>query len=224
MNEGPRDPESLHDADWLVNKPDDTRLAGSGRFAVLVELVKAAAPRLVLDMGCGSGHLAGRLKHALRDVEVHGVDISRVALGRAAGQLDRHWQLDVDKADLPMPAETYDVVICSEVLEHVYDVDHALAELARVLKPGGAGLVTVPNVVYWRYRLRVLVGRIPIPLDDDRHLHQFNRERLARKAARAGLRIERTLGHGVRMRALATFFPTLFSDTLVVQLRKKGST
>ncbi len=128
----------------------------------------------------------------------------------------------MDKADLPMPDGAYDVVICSEVLEHIYDVDHALAELARVLKPTGAGLVTVPNVVYWRYRLSVLLGRVPIPLDDDRHLHQFNRERLARKIGKAGLTIERTVGHGIRMRALATWCPTLFSDTLVFQVRRKG--
>ena len=223
MNERVRDPESLHDADWRVNKADDTRLEGSGRFPVLVELVKAAAPRLVLDMGCGSGHLAKRLKAVLKDVEIHGVDISTAALARAAGRLDRHWHLDVDKADLPMADGAYDVVICSEVLEHIYDVDHALAELARVLKPTGAGLVTVPNVAYWRYRLGMLLGRVPLPLDDDRHLHQFNRERLARKIEQAGLTVERTVGHGVRMPALAAWWPTLFSDTLVCQVRRKGS-
>ncbi|HLE45048.1 MAG TPA: class I SAM-dependent methyltransferase, partial [Methylomirabilota bacterium] len=155
------DPESLHDRDWLETKASDAFFEQTRRYPDIAEVVARLRPRRLLDVGCGSGYLAKLLKERVSGLVVHGVDISGVALERARAHVDQVWQVDLDKADLPLPGEQYDAVTCVEVLEHLYDPDHALREIARVLLPLGRAVVTVPNLAYWRFRLDLLRGRVP---------------------------------------------------------------
>src|SRR5712692_2901657 len=148
----PVDPERLHDEDWRVHKPDDSGIATTGRFVRILELVEGLRPAHVLDIGCGSGYLGGRIKALRPGTVVDGVDISTVALERARAHLDRVWHLDL--------------VGASEVIEHLYDVQHAAGEIARVMRPGAHAILTVPNLAYWRYRLDLLCGRLPLTADD----------------------------------------------------------
>jgi len=106
----------------------------------------------VLDAGCGSGR---HLCEAFRTpgVEVAGVDLSRVDLCKAKGFLslmareqEGRWLVAcADVTNLPFASGWFDVVVCSEVLEHVFDNQAAVTELVRVLKPGGDLVVTVPR-------------------------------------------------------------------------------
>jgi SAM-dependent methyltransferase len=106
----------------------------------------------VLDAGCGSGrHLCESFRTP--GVEVAGVDLNRADLGKAKGflslmareQKGRWLVAQADVTKLPFADGSFDVVICSEVLEHIEDNQTAVAELVRVLKPGGDLVVTVPR-------------------------------------------------------------------------------
>jgi 2-polyprenyl-3-methyl-5-hydroxy-6-metoxy-1,4-benzoquinol methylase len=106
----------------------------------------------VLDAGCGSGrHLCESFRTP--GVDVAGVDLKWDDLSKARGFLslmagDREGRWLVAQADvtsLPFSDGSFDVVICSEVLEHIEDNQTAVAELVRVLKPGGDLVVTVPR-------------------------------------------------------------------------------
>jgi SAM-dependent methyltransferase len=106
----------------------------------------------VLDAGCGSGrHLCESFRTP--GVEVAGVDLNRADLGKANGflslmareQKGRWLVAQADVTKLPFADGSFDVVICSEVLEHIKDNRTAVAELVRVLKPGGDLVVTVPR-------------------------------------------------------------------------------
>ena len=216
----PVDPERLHDEDWRLHKPDDSRLASSGRFVRILEMVEMLRPAAVLDIGCGSGYLGGRIKSRCSGSTVDGVDISTVALERARAQLDRVWHVNLDAADLPASAGTYDLVIASEVIEHLYDPHHATAEIARVVRSGGHAILTVPNLAYWRYRLDLLRGRLPLPADDERHLHQFTARHFGALGAAHGFVLDALSGHGTRLPALARRWPAVFSDTLIALFRK----
>jgi len=216
----PVDPERLQDEDWRVHKPDDSGIATTGRFVRILELVEGLRPAHVLDIGCGSGYLGGRIKALRPGTVVDGVDISTVALERARAHLDRVWHLDLDGAGLPAPDRAYDLVIASEVIEHLYDVQHAAGEIARVMRPGAHAILTVPNLAYWRYRLDLLCGRLPLPADDPRHLHQFTATHFAALGAAHGLALAALSGHGTRLPALARRWPAVFSDTLIALFRK----
>ena len=93
----------------------------------------------VLDLGCGAGRFLATLPNAV------GVEIAQQAVDRAKANVP---QADIRllEADgsLPLDHGEIDLVWCSEVLEHIPDVAHALLEIRRVLKPDGRVLITVP--------------------------------------------------------------------------------
>ena len=110
-------------------------------------------PRRVLEVGGGQGELAERMRDEL-GAEVTFVDISprMVELARGRG-LDAR---EGDVQSLPFPDGSFDTVVAAWMLYHVADIDRALAEMARVLVPGGA-LVAVTNSVEHIAELRELL-------------------------------------------------------------------
>lgn len=96
----------------------------------------------VLDVGTGTGAMASAFcKLWPRRFRLDGIDISAEMLRRAEGHLRSHdVDLTLSRADLealPYPDNTFDVVLVAHVLEHQVAPDRAIAELYRVLKPGG---------------------------------------------------------------------------------------
>lgn len=107
----------------------------------LRRLIKAREEGLLLDVGCGLGYLSQALGGGLRCI---GLDYDAASLRHGPGAETKRTRGDA--ARLPFKDDTFDVVLCSELLEHLPDGmdDLAFAEMARVLKPGGRILVTVP--------------------------------------------------------------------------------
>jgi ubiquinone/menaquinone biosynthesis C-methylase UbiE len=111
----------------------------------------------LLDLGCGEGrHVIAA--SALDGIDAIGVDLSREDLGTArermrefADQLPEERQpalfalLVGDALRLPFPDDSFDAVICSEVLEHIPDYRSAVREIHRVLKPRGYFCASVPR-------------------------------------------------------------------------------
>jgi SAM-dependent methyltransferase len=114
---------------------------GLDAFDVAIEAVREVDPARVLEVGCGEGELSERLKAEL-GVEVVALDQSErmVALAAARGVDARVG----DVQELPFEGGSFDVAVAAWMLYHVLDLDRALAELARVLVPGGR-LVAVTN-------------------------------------------------------------------------------
>jgi SAM-dependent methyltransferase len=105
------------------------------------EAVVAAKPQRVLEVGGGEGELAERLVREL-GVELVGIDQSQamVEIQRAQGIEARVG----DVQDLPFADGEFDLVVAAWMLDHVADLDRGLAEIARVLRPGGV-LVAATN-------------------------------------------------------------------------------
>ena len=216
----PTNSEKLHDDDWLTTKSDDDFFDAAERYPYFLQTVSGLGGRVLLDVGCGSGYLARRLKASSPDTIIHGVDISSVALERARAAMDEVWQVNLDQSDLPMPSDQYDAVVCIEVLEHLYDPAHALSEICRVLVRGGRAVITVPNLAYWRYRITLMRGRVPPPARDLRHLQQYDQQTLEADLSSAGLHPLRIAGFGVRFPRLSEQHPALFSDILIATAAK----
>jgi len=117
----------------------------------------------ILDVGCGEGrHSIGAYIEA--EVQVIGVDLNEHDLATAQERFQQFAQPDkearsfaLQKADalkLPFPDNTFDRVICSEVLEHIPDYRGVLKEIDRVLKPEGLLAISVPRAwpeeICWR--------------------------------------------------------------------------
>jgi len=151
-------------------------------------LDRTQAP-LVLDIGCGRGALLG----ALAALGARGVGLERVASGSLRGDAG----FELRNGELPgqhFAAASFDAVILWHVLEHLGNPQETLAEIGRIIKPGGLLLIAVPNNASWQARM---FGPRWFHLDLPRHLHFFGHAGL--------LRLLQQQGYAVR--AYSTFDP-----------------
>lgn len=103
-----------------------------------------------LDIGCGAGSdCLQALKHGA--AKIYGIDIKRDSLAVARGRLasyEGRFELlahDLETAQLPLPDQSVDLINFSNVLEHLHNRQGVLAELCRILKPGGVIYISIPN-------------------------------------------------------------------------------
>lgn len=111
----------------------------------VIGVLQLQAGQKLLDIGSGPGYLASDMAAIVGQTgEVHGVDISEELLALARGKYANQPQLKFHNANatnLPFPAEYFDVVVVTQVLEYLTNVEAALLEFRRVLRPGGKILV-----------------------------------------------------------------------------------
>jgi methionine biosynthesis protein MetW len=124
------------------------------------QLVPADAAR-ILDLGCSSGALGSALK-TRQDAEVVGIESDHAYAQRAARRLDRVVESDLEEvaadADRLHELGPFDCLIAGDVLEHLRDPWSALRAFAGLLRPGGAAVISLPNVRHWE-TLWQLLGR-----------------------------------------------------------------
>ncbi|MGB8353050.1 MAG: class I SAM-dependent methyltransferase [Chthoniobacteraceae bacterium] len=122
-----------------------------------VELVPAAGGT-VLDVGCGAGDNARLLKQ--RGKNVDGITLSPAEAEIARGVCDRVWLHNLEDG---LPEEVtgpYDAVFCSHVIEHICFPQKLLRDIHRVLHPEGVVVVALPNMLFYKNRIRLMMGRI----------------------------------------------------------------
>lgn len=151
----------------------------------VTKLVRVAAPRSVLEVGCGEGELAAHLwREGLRPerFEICDVELQRL-------RPDLPPEIEARTASiyaLPWPDQAFDLVLCCEVLEHLHDPAAGLRELARVARRHV--LLSTPWEPVWRV-LNVARGRyLRAWGNTPGHVQHFGRAELAR-LARAELRL-----------------------------------
>jgi ubiquinone/menaquinone biosynthesis C-methylase UbiE len=167
---------------------------------LLVCLEFAPHAKDVLDVGCSAGYV---LEAARRlGLQPTGVDLSRfaVSLCRERGYAAEEGPLE----KLPFPDRSFDIVTCKHTLEHVEHPLEGLAEIRRVLRPGGVAFLIVPDAAYYKLALMPKRGRSfrPDRRGWQHHVYYFE-QNLADAATRAGLEPVRA-GKDIFRRRLAT--------------------
>jgi 2-polyprenyl-3-methyl-5-hydroxy-6-metoxy-1,4-benzoquinol methylase len=120
------------------------------------DLVEAAQPRHVADIGCGEGFIARYLQNRFPHLSIHGIDVSLGALGAVRAVNPNARVICGSVLDLPCRSGSYDLVLCSEVLEHLDRPADALKELKRVARHHC--VLSVPNEP-WMRLLNLCRGR-----------------------------------------------------------------
>jgi len=126
-----------------------------------------ADPLRVLDLGLGAGADLENVRARLgqRTLELFGVDSyePNVQAGRERGV--EVFSLDIEREPLPFRDASLHLVVANQVLEHTKEIFWIASEAARVLEPGGAFLVGVPNLASLHSRGMLALGMQPSPID-----------------------------------------------------------
>jgi len=121
----------------------------------------------LLDVGCGNGKIMRDLEDAGWRVE--GVDFDPVSVKTATNQGLRVRLGTLEEQNYP--ADTFDAIIASHFIEHIYHPSAFVSECHRILKPGGSLVIVTPNNESWGHQL---FGRNWRGLEPPRHLHVFS--------------------------------------------------
>lgn len=152
----------------------------SSRVHIITDLIKDGVPNggKILDVGCGDMYLSTQLPQ----FDWTGIDVnSTFNKGKA-------YTCDIESPPYPFLDDTFDAVLCSEVLEHVFDPVVVTKEIRRVLKPGGLYVLSTPNHDFIDHHLS---GFQEIVFNPGRswtkeHIHQYTKESHGQILAAAG--------------------------------------
>ena len=163
------------------------RASEDRRMETLLRLLEMRPGERLLDIGCGSGWFGDRCQR--QGVAVWAMDIGRTGVAGAKARFPHAGTYQVgDLYFLPFVSGSFDAVVLSEVVEHLEDIDSAIAEARRVLRPGGRLLVSVP------YR-ETIVDHLCIHCNQltpaNAHLHRFDEQALAAHFQRQNLEIRK---------------------------------
>ena len=147
----------------------------------------------VLDVGCGSGMHGAELTRILQH-KVTGVDLSGPSIEKAKKRLAAASVADVTAPErYPFfGRERFDVILFSDMLEHLTDPLDVLNRHLALLAPGGHVVISIPNVAIWNVRLGLLFGKFNYTDTgtlDRTHLRFFTRRTLDGFVDQAGLRV-----------------------------------
>lgn len=180
-------------------------LVGCAREYQIMRLLELTPDDVFLDVGCASGHqvfaAAEKCKRAV------GIDVAKDFIDAAKAHAAENGItntefLATDGGAIPFPDATFSKLICSEVIEHLTDPLPLLAEIKRVLKPGGTVVFTVPNLnsrgTLWKRMLYGFKEPPFTPMTDfsiksldahgDSHVKQYTLKRFRELVESAGMK------------------------------------
>jgi methionine biosynthesis protein MetW len=185
----------------------------------------------ILDCGCGNGLTLNFLK--LNNFkELYGVDISSKCLKECRKKgIKNLKKVNLEEEKLPYRKNSFDIVICSEVFEHLFNPHIALQEIKRVLKDNGFAIFSFPNELNLRSRIRILFGgEIHDPLAVGSHIRFFKPNTIRKFLNLNGFEVEKMEGFYLENKIYKFFpfisflskkIPSLFARTIFVKAIKK---
>lgn len=154
----------------------------------IIEIVGSG--KTILDVGCSEGYLGRELKE--KGNMVTGIEISGPAADKAKDVLDRVIIGNIEEDSFTWPPEKYDIIICADLLEHLFEPKRTLEKMRKLLAPKGRLIISLPNIANYWIRKELLLGRFEYHnggLLDQGHLRHFTYDTAARMFREAGYMI-----------------------------------
>lgn len=118
----------------------------------------------ILDVGCGDGNLSVLIKEACKAKKVYGIEISEKGAKLASKNGVKVLNIDINCDVIPVEDEYFDAVYAGGIIEHLFDPDHFLDEVFRVLKTNGIFVIDTPNLASFYNRIALLLGYLPFDM------------------------------------------------------------
>lgn len=139
----------------------------------ILKILEGIKAENLLDIGCGNGTITKIIAKAVGADKVVGVDISTRQLIQARKKGIKTFRIDLNNEGIPIKTR-FELIVCTDVLEHIFDPDHVLDEIYRLSKSNGYQLFSTPNFAAWYNRLALLLGWQPFNLDASLHFKGYN--------------------------------------------------
>jgi len=193
-----------------------------------------------LDLGCGDGQLVALAMRSFS--KVNGIDITGKRLEAArnrcasSGRQDQIGQFLAANLNepFPFPNASVDAIAAISVLEHVFDVYSFVRECNRILRPNGVLVIEVPNIAYFKHRIQLLLGRLPVTSSphgwadgfgwDGGHLHYFTRKALTGLLAEEGFTVNRIVESRASFAKQRSYWVSLLAGNFLVHAVKAENT
>ena len=189
-------------APWVPTPQEYAFKKGEGSsHDVILGMMQDMPPSRVLDLGCSGGLFASHVRAAGHHVT--GVDLVEIP-----GVRERTDHFIKARLEDGIPGEAgdgFDVVVVADIIEHLPQPALVLADICRVLRPGGQVMLSVPNFAHWYPRARVVSGLFGYDrrgILDETHLRFFTRRTLRRLVRSSGLDILQEQSTGVPKKAM----------------------
>jgi len=155
---------------------DIRRMSWKGRMIIRSLLKHGIKGKKCLDVGPGTGRCLQFLKRNHASY-LGAVDISEESLGRGSKLCNKTQKADVETDKFGFESNFFDIVISIEILEHLRNPESYLSEIVRVTKNGGIILMSIPNIVSFISRIRMLFGLLPTAIASDKTHVRFYRKK-----------------------------------------------
>lgn len=210
-------------------EPQNGRLDKYSRNRVLIEWVGRG--KRVLEVGCSTGYMSQLMKE--RNCTVTGVEVDADAARCAANYCEEVHVLDLNSSEwiARFSENRFEAVLLGDVLEHLADPARVLFQVREVLAPNGSLVISLPNIVHWETRVKVLLGKFNYQSCgtlDHTHLRFFTLKTAQELIESAGCRIVRfhpavggrMTGHLRPMwQMLAKILPGLFAFQFLFEVK-----
>lgn len=163
----------------------------TGKLRAILTFMNGENFQEILDVGCASGWFLSRLSQKYPQAECVGIDVYKPAIEYGQRYYPYLKLIVSDAHRIPFQNESFGVVICTEVLEHVVEPEKVIKEIKRVLKKNGVAIIEMDtgNILfriawYWWTSLRRGVWK-------DAHIHTFNTKKLESVIIKSGFSIQK---------------------------------
>lgn len=165
-------------------------------------------PQNILDVGCASGWFLSELIKKFPDAKGVGIDVYKEAIDFGKKKYKNLTLIKADAHKIPLRSNTFDIIVCCEVLEHVENPEKVIAEMRRLLKKDGTLIVEIDTgnwlfrlVWYFWTNLRKGVWR-------DSHIHLFDTEKIRSLVRKGGFKVKESRLFNFSMAVVFVLKPT----------------